>query len=381
MSWLPRSVSVLAVGALGPAIVTLWTATAGCGGGGEAAPGAGGFPAMGVKVVTLAEKPIAQSSEYIATLRSMRSTTIMPLADGLVTRIFVVSGARVKPGQPILQLESDREQAALRSLEARRAALVAEVAFSRQQAERATALVSQGAVSRQEAEEAQTRLETGEAQIKALDAQIREQRVQVGYFQVTAPVAGVIGDVAVRVGERVTTSTEITTIDQSSGPTGSAGRGSDLEAHIPVPLERATDLRLGLPVLFLDGAGTVVATNAITFVAPRVDEATQTVLVKSRLKEVPPAMRVQQYVRVRIVWQTSPGLSVPVVAVTRLSGQHFAFVAEPKDDGFVARQRPIKVGDIVGDDYVVLGGIKPGERLIVSGIQKLGDGVPVKPEA
>lgn len=379
MSWLRRSVSVVAVRALGPAILAL--ITAGCGGGGEAAPGAGGFPAMGVKVVTLAEKPIAQSSEYIATLRSMRSTTIMPLADGLVTRIFVVSGARVKPGQPILQLEADKEQAALRSLEARRAALVAEVAFSRQQAERATALVSQGAVSKQEAEEAQTRLETGEAQIKALDAQIREQRVQVGYFQVTAPVAGVIGDVAVRVGERVTTSTEITTIDQSSGPTGSAGRGSDLEAHIPVPLERATDLRLGLPALFLDGAGTVVATNAITFVAPRVDEATQTVLVKSRLKEVPPAMRVQQYVRVRIVWQTSPGLSVPVVAVTRLSGQHFAFVAEPKDDGFVARQRPIKVGDIVGDDYIVLGGIKPGERLIVSGIQKLGDGVPVKPEA
>jgi len=92
-------------------------------------------------------------------------------------------------------------------------------------------------------------------------------------------------------------------------------------------------------------------------------------------------MRVQQYVRVRVVWETSPGLSVPVVAVTRLSGQHFAFVAEPKDDGFVARQRPIKVGDIVGDDYIVLGGIKPGERLIVSGIQKLGDGVPVKPEA
>jgi RND family efflux transporter MFP subunit len=379
MSWLRRSVAL--VRPVGLALLPFVTVAAACGGGGEAAPGAGGFPAMAVKVVTLAEKPIAQTSEYIATLRSMRSTTIMPLADGLVTRIFVVSGARVKPGQPILQLEADKEQAALRSLEARRAALVAEVAFSRQQAERATALVSQGAISKQEAEEAQTRVETGEAQIKALDAQIREQRVQVGYFQVTAPVAGVIGDIAVRVGERVTTSTDITTIDQSSGPGGSAGRGSGLEAHIPVPLERATDLRLGLPVEFLDGTGAVVATNPITFLSPRVDEATQTVLVKSLLKDLPPTMRVQQYVRVRIVWASSPGLSVPVVAVTRLSGQHFAFVAEPKENGFVARQRPIKVGDIVGDDYVVLGGLKRGERLIVSGIQKLGDGVPVKPEA
>jgi RND family efflux transporter MFP subunit len=336
---------------------------------------------MAVKVVTLAEKPIAQTSEYIATLRSMRSTTIMPLADGLVTRIFVLSGARVKPGQPILQLEADKEQAALRSLESRRAALVAEMSFARQQSERATALVSQGAISKQDAEEAQTRLETAEAQLKALEAQIREQRVQVSYFQVTAPVAGVIGDLAVRVGERVTTSTEITTIDQSAGPTGAAGRASGLEAHIPVPAERATDLRLGLPVQLLDASGAVVATNTISFVAPRVDEPTQTVLVKSLLKEMPPSTRVQQYVRVRIVWANTPGLAAPVVAVTRLSGQHFAFIAEPKDGGFVARQRPIKVGDIVGDDYIVLGGIKPGERLIVSGIQKLGDGAPVKPEA
>jgi RND family efflux transporter MFP subunit len=353
---------------------------AACGGGGEAAPGAGGPPAMGVKVVTLSEKPIAQSSEYIATLRSLRSTTIQPLVDGLVTRIFVASGARVKPGQPILQLEADKEQAALRSLESQRAALVAEVSFARQQAERATALVNQGAVSKQEAEQAQTRFETTEAQLKALEAQIREQRVQVGYFTVTAPVVGIVGDIAVRVGERVTTATEITTIDQSAAGR-SAGPASGLEAHIPVPLERATDLRLGLPVQFLDTSGAVVATNAITFVAPRVDEPTQTVLVKSLLKEVPPSMRVQQYVRVRIVWANTPGLSVPVVAVTRLSGQHFAFIAEPKDGGFVARQRPIKVGDIVGDNYIILAGIKPGERLIVSGIQKLGDGVPVKPEA
>jgi multidrug efflux pump subunit AcrA (membrane-fusion protein) len=116
-------------------------------------------------------------------------------------------------------------------------------------------------------------------------------------------------------------------------------------------------------------------------VAPRVDESTQTVLAKSLLRDVPPSLRVEQYVRARIVWQTTPGLSVPVVAVTRVSGQHFCFVAEPQGDGFVARQRPVRVGEIVGDDYRVVSGLKPGDRLIVSGIQKLGDGVPVRPEA
>jgi RND family efflux transporter MFP subunit len=231
-------------------------------------------------------------------------------------------------------------------------------------------------MSRQDLDQAQTAIATSEAKKAAIDEQISEQRVQLNYFQVRAPVAGVVGDIVVRVGDRVTSATEITTIDQSAG---AAGNRRDLEAHVSVPLERAAELRTGLPLELLDSGGKVISTNAVTFVAPRVDESTQTVLVKSLLKDVPASMRVQQYIRARLVWQTSPGLTVPVVAVTRVSGQHFAFVAEPKDQGFVARQRPVKVGNIIGDDYVVDGGLKAGEQLIVSGIQKLGDGVPVKP--
>ena len=68
---------------------------------------------------------------------------------------------------------------------------------------------------------------------------------------------------------------------------------------------------------------------------------------------------------------------IPVTAVSRVSGQYFAFVAEPKDKGLVARQRPVRLGPILGNDYVVLDGIKPGDRLIVSGAQNLVDGMPV----
>ncbi len=161
----------------------------------------------------------------------------------------------------------------------------------------------------------------------------------------------------------------ITTIDDNTG----------YEAYIQVPLDRSTDLRLGLPVELLDGEGKVIATNPISFVAPRVDDATQTVLAKSALRQTPPSIRVQQFVRVRIVWRTAQGLTVPLTAVTRISGQYFCFVAEPgPQGGLVARQRPLQVGDVVGNDYVVKGGVKAGERLIVSGIQKLGDGAPVQ---
>jgi multidrug efflux pump subunit AcrA (membrane-fusion protein) len=147
-----------------------------------------------------------------------------------------------------------------------------------------------------------------------------------------------------------------------------------------VPLDRSPELRPGLPVQLVDPDGKVAASNPITFVAPRVDDGTQTVLVKSRLREVPPSVRVQQFVRARIVWRAEPGLKVPVTAVTRLSGQHFAFVAESAQQGFVARLKPVVVGDVIGNDYIVRSGLQAGDRLIVSGIQKLGDGVPVKPQ-
>jgi multidrug efflux pump subunit AcrA (membrane-fusion protein) len=73
-------------------------------------------------------------------------------------------------------------------------------------------------------------------------------------------------------------------------------------------------------------------------------------------------------------------LTVPVTAVTRISGQYFAFVAEPSSNGLVARQRPVQVGELLGNDYVITGGLKPGDKVITAGIQKIGDGAPVKAE-
>ena len=69
-----------------------------------------------------------------------------------------------------------------------------------------------------------------------------------------------------------------------------------------------------------------------------------------------------------------------MTAVTRVNGQYFCFVAEPAGSGLVARQHPVQVGEVQGNNYLVLGGLKPGDKLIVSGIQKIADGAPVKPE-
>nr|AAP58499.1 putative transport protein [uncultured Acidobacteriota bacterium] len=351
---------------LTPAVLALTVAACNRGG---AAPSGGpaGPPPASVTLLTLQPKPVERASEFIATLRSLRSTTVQPEVEGSVTRIFVKSGDVVRAGMPLVQIDPDRQQAAVRSTEANRSGAAGDVQYWRQQVTRLEALVTAGAVSRLELEQAQNSLKTSEAKLAAIDAQVSEERVQLQYYRVVAPQAGVVGDIPIRVGDRVTQATVITTVDENSS----------LEAYIQVPVDRAPDLRPGLPVQLLDTDGKPAAVNPISFVAPRVDESTQSVLVKSLLKDVPPRLRAQQFARARIVWSTAPGLTVPVVSVTRLSGQYFCFVAETQDKGLVARQRPVQVGEVVGDDYVVTGGLKAGDRIVVSGIQKLADGVPI----
>jgi len=139
-------------------------------------------------------------------------------------------------------------------------------------------------------------------------------------------------------------------------------------------------LKLGLPVHLVDEAGVKVADTRITFLSPQVDAETQTVLAKALL-ENPQGLRVSQQVRAQVVWSTHEGTVIPVLAVTRISGQFFAFLAVKDGKSTVARQKLLKVGDTIGNDYVVLDGIKPGDHIITSGLQFLQDGMPVMEQA
>lgn len=344
--------------------------------GGQAAPqgdaaGAGrGGAAAAVTVVTLQPRPIEESSDFISTVRSLHSTTVQPQVEGRITKIFVKSGDVVKTGEPLLQIDPERQAATVRNSESMRTARESDVTYWNSQVERLRSLLKAGAISQNEFDTAQHSLDEAKANLAALNAQVREGTVQLDYYRVTAPAPGVVGDLAVREGDRVTTSTMITTIDDKSG----------LEAYIQVPVDRAPDARLGLPVQILDASGKVLATNPITFVAPRVDPATQTVLVKSLLKELPATVRVQQFIRTRVIWRSVPGLTIPIVSALRINGQYFVYLAEQGQQGLVARQHPVEVGDVQGNDYIVKSGLKAGDRLIVSGIQKIADGAPVKAE-
>src|SRR3954471_14777800 len=173
----------------------------------EAAAGAGAMPPADVKVVTLAARPVPRTSEFVASIRSLASTTVKPQVDGIVTRVLVRSGDHVRAGQPLVQIDPDKQQASLATLAANRAARQADVAYGRQQLARQQKLFEAGLVSRQDLDQAQTAEHTATAQLEAAEASLRESRVQLGYYRVGAPATGVVGDVPVRTGDRVTTDT------------------------------------------------------------------------------------------------------------------------------------------------------------------------------
>lgn len=350
--------------------ITLLFAAVACGNGegaDPAGPGAGAPPPAGVETVTLSPRPLERTTEYIATVRSRRSTTIQPQVEGFITAITAQPGQRVARGATLMRIDSGRQQAAVASLESMRAARDADLQFARQQAERMKTLFEAGAVSKQTWEQAATTVQTSEAQMRAADAQIREQQLELGFHRVSAPTGGIVGDIPVRVGDRVTRQTVLTTIDENAG----------LELYINVPVAQATGLKPGLTVRVVDDAGKPLETTAINFISPAVDTNTQSVLMKAPLGSGG-ALRTDQFVRCLVVWSNEPGLTVPLVAVNRINGQHFVYIAEKGDGGaMVARQRVVQVGTIIGNDYVVTSGVKEGEQLIVSGVQKIGDGAPV----
>jgi RND family efflux transporter MFP subunit len=327
--------------------------------------------AMPVKVQTTKAEKVDDTTDYVSTLKSRDSAVVMPQVEGIITQIFVRSGDHVASGAPMMQIDPAKQQATVKSQEDARAAQVAQLTWAKQNYERVSGLASAGVVSKQDLDQARATLDAAQAQLHSLDAQVNEQQVQLHYYQVVAPRAGIVGDVPVRVGDRVVTTTTLTTVD----------RPGSLEAYIYIPIEKSGQLRMNLPVQIVDGSGNLLAASRVTFISPQVDTSTQTVLVKAQIANANESLRTAQFIRARVVWGSQERPVVPVVAVSRIGGLYFAFVAEAdQKGGYVIHQKPLQIGQIVGNDYVVLDGVKPGDKVVVSGTQFLIDGVPVVPQ-
>lgn len=386
--------------------------------------------AVRVRLATVETDTINQSSEYIANLESRRSVNLQPQIEGRVTRILVREGENVPAKRPLIQIDPEEQQAALSgataaaaaartqvenaratlsSLEAQRLSNQSDVEFNRKEYARYSSLADQGAVARSVADQYTNRIQTSRASLAAIEKQIQAQRaslagaqeelqqaqaaaksqqVQLNYYQIPAPFAGTVGDIPVKVGDFVNTSTQLTSITENR----------PLEVNVAIPTERAAELRQGMQIELLDAQGKSVGTSRIFFIAPNAANDTQSVLVKSLYQNSNGQLRADQYVRARVLWNQESGVLVPATAISRLGGETFVFVAQQapppqqnteqsnqaqsnQEPQLVARQKPVKLGIIQGNNYQVLSGLKPGERIVVSGLLSLRDNTRITPEA
>ena len=319
----------------------------------QVAQAASGMQAMPVQTVAVTLAPVPQSSEYVATIKSRRSATLLPQVSGMLTKIVVRSGDHVKAGQLLMEIDPRLQMATVASARATERQKKATYDYNAVEVERQRKLFEAGVTSR--------------------DAYDQAQEEQLAYYAVRSPFDGVVGDIPVHVGDFASPSnspaTVLTTVDEYK----------DLEAYIYVPTERAGQVRQGLAVELMDNAGKLLEKTKIDFLSPQVDSTLQGILVKAPVHATPELLRNAQMIKARVIWSTSPMAVVPVLAVTRQGGQTFVFVAQQQGGHFVAHQVAVTLGDTVGNNYSVSSGLNAGDRVIVSSTQFLINNMPVMP--
>ncbi len=397
------------------------------------------MPPAPVEMERLQEEPLEDSSEFVGTLDSQAGVSLQPETDGRVTQIFVSAGDTVAAGDPIMQLSPERSQAdynaalasvsaarsardsaraQLRAAEARQTELVADLQLQQTDYERTATLVAQGALPQENLDQisrdrtvAQSALNSARQEIAALSSSVEQAGATLNQTEanasatqqdlldktVTAPIAGIVGDIPIKLGDYVTAGSQLATITQNQ----------DLDLDVAVPIGEASRLRTGMPVELIPfGEDEAIAAGNISFISPTTNTATQTVLAKARFSAPEQPLQDNQRLEVRIIWDQRPGVLVPATAISRLGGQTFVFVPGEPDpeaagappageqppvgqgetpgeaDGpppMVARLKPVKLGDLQGNDYQVLEGLSAGDTVITSGLLNLRDGVPIMP--
>jgi RND family efflux transporter MFP subunit len=324
---------------------------------------------MPVQVAAVTLSPVPNSDTYVATIKSRRSSTMQPQVDGNLVKIFVKSGDLVKAGQVLMRIDPLKQMATVQSQQGTQQQKKALYDYTQIEEERQRKLYESGVVSRDTYDQATQAFQNAKADYDSNVALTDTQKQQLAYYDIRAPFAGIVGDIPVHLGDYVSPTTLLTTVDENA----------DLEAYIYVPTERATLVRRGLPVEILDSSGKVLVKSTISFLSPQVDNGLQSILAKAEIPRTAQLLRNQQLVNARVIWSTAPAPVVPVLAVSLVGGQTFVYLASPKGDGYIAHQVPVQVGETVGNTYPVLGGLKPGDKVITSGLQFLQEGAPVKP--
>ena len=184
-----------------------------------AAPAMQAMPVL-VQPVTLTGVP--STDNYVATIKSRRSATIQPVVDGNLTKILVKSGDAVKAGAVLMQIDPLKQQATVEAQQATEQQLRAVYQYNETDLVRQAQLYKDGIISKQAYDQAMQAFANAKAALDSAVAQTKTQREQLAYYEIHAPFDGIVGDIPVHLGDYVSSTTTLTTVDEDK----------DLEAYI-----------------------------------------------------------------------------------------------------------------------------------------------------
>lgn len=361
------------------AVLLLPLAT-GCGDGEAAAPPAP--PPPEVRVVTVQPQPIVNTIEVPGRLQAVRIAEVRARVDGIVERRLYEEGTDVREGQPLFAIDPRELSAALAAAEAALARARATAANAAQDVERYDGLVDQQAISRQEYDTAVARLRTAQADVAQAEARVESARLDRGYATVRAPIAGRAGRAEVTEGALVSDAegTLLTRIEQVDPIyVNFSLSSSDLLRLRREAASGALDLpRLDrVPVRLVLEDGTLHGpVGQLDFLDLAVDQETGSTALRAEVPNPDRLLLPGQFVRVRIDAGVRPeGLLVPQRAVN-VSPQGASVLVVGEGD--VAEARPVELGALQGGAWLIAGGLEPGERVVVDGLQKVQPGQPVQ---
>lgn len=382
-------ISLLAVGFARPLLLGMTTlaiaaALAGCSSEQKAQaqgqPGApGAMPAVPVTVKEVTPTQVQSTVEVVGQTEGAREVEVRARVGGILKKRLYEEGAPVHAGQVLFQIDPVPFEIALAQAKAQLAQQNAKLAQAKRERTRLKDLIGQKAVSQREYDDSIANYALAEAMVQAAQATVREAQLNLSYTKVTAPVGGLSGRAARSEGALVDTSANslLTTIVQAN----------PIWVRFSLSERDLGALRNGKPgqedsqpvsLLLADGTPYPVK-GKLNFAANQVDPQLSTVQLRATFENPDGKLLPGQFVRVRLVTGERDGVFlVPQGAVTQ--GDQGAFVYVVSKDG-KAEVRPVQTGQWQGSNWVVLSGLKSGDRVIVDNLLKVRPGAPVQAQA
>lgn len=369
------------------ALASVFIASCGKSGEGNAKGAGGGPPAAEVGVVTVKLGDVGLVTELPGRLEASRVAQVRARAAGILQKRLFKEGSDVKAGQPLFSIDPGPYAAALASAKASQARAEANLAQATALAERYKPLVEANAVSKQDYANAVAAQKQAEADVAVGKANVQTAGINLGYASVTSPISGRIGRALVTEGALVGQgeATQLAVVQQINPMyvnfTQSATEVMKLRnAMASGRLKRADGTEAASIRVVLEDGTEYARAGRLLFSDLTVDATTGQITLRAEVPNPSGELLPGLYVRVRLEQaQATDAFTVPQQAVTRTAqGDTVLVVGE---DGKVG-PRSVKIGSAKGAQWVVLSGLKPGEKVMVDGFQKLQmmpPGTPVKP--